>query len=156
MVNDMPTWITGVITGGFSFLTDWWKGKQAESRQKLAIMQERVRVDNELQVKRITAELDEDFERVKQMSTSWKDEWFLILFSIPLVNLFISPFVDLLYVDTYKQGMLATAATEALNNLDSAPLWFIIVILTMLFLSWGYRKGLDRVIDLVVGKVKGK
>ena len=66
----MPVWLTGVITGGFSFLSDWWKGKQEQAKQELSIKQETVRVGNEIKLKQITAQLDEDGERVRQMSTS--------------------------------------------------------------------------------------
>ena len=116
----MPVWLTGVITGGFSFLSDWWKGKQEQAKQELSIKQETARVGNEIKLKQITAQLDEDGERVRQMSTSYKDEWFMFLFSIPLVNMFISPFVDLMYMTEYRDNMLADAAAEALQNLDSA------------------------------------
>lgn len=150
----MPVWLTGVITGGFSFLSDWWKGKQEQAKQELSIKQETVRVGNEIKLKQITAQLDEDGERVRQMSTSYKDEWFMFLFSIPLVNMFISPFVDLMYMTEYKDNMLADAAAEALQNLDSAPSWYIVIILTMVFLSWGYRRGLDTVVDLIVKRKK--
>lgn len=150
----LPNFITGLVTGGFSFLSEWWKGKQEQSKQKLAIEQEYLRVENEIKLKQITAQLDEDDERVRQMATSWKDEWWLILFSIPLINMFISPFVDLFFMSDYRDGMLAEAASEALSNLDNAPSWYIVVIMTMLFLSWGYRKGLDSIIDLI--KNRGK
>ena len=150
----MPVWLTGVITGGFSFLSDWWRGKQEQAKQELSIKQETARVGNEIKLKQITAQLDEDGERVRQMSTSYKDEWFMFLFSIPLVNMFISPFVDLMYMTEYKDNMLADAAAEALHNLDSAPAWYVIVILTMVFLSWGYRRGLDTVVDLIVKRKK--
>jgi len=150
----MPTWLTGILTGGFSFLSDWWKGKQEQAKQELNIKQETVRVGNEIKLKQITAQLDEDGERVRQMSTSYKDEWFMFLFSIPLVNMFISPFVDLMYMTEYKDNMLADAAAEALQNLDSAPVWYIVIILTMVFLSWGYRRGLDTVVDLIIKRKK--
>ena len=40
----MPTWLTGVVTGGFSFLSDWWKGKQEQAKLlELSIKQETAR-----------------------------------------------------------------------------------------------------------------
>lgn len=146
----LPNFLAGLVTGGFSFLSEWWKGKQEQSKQKLAIEQEYLRVENEIKLKQITAQLDEDGERVRQMATSWKDEWWLILFSIPLVNMFISPFVDLFFMSEYRDGMLAEAASEALTNLDNAPDWYILTIMIMVMLSWGYRKGLDALVDLIL------
>ena len=151
----LPNIITGIVTGGFSFLSDWWKGKQDQAKQELQIKQESIRVGNEIKLKQVTAQLDIDAERVKQMDKSWKDEWWLVIFSIPLVNMFLSPFVDLMMLGTYQEGMLASAASEALKNLDTAPTWYIVVILMMTFLSWGYRKGLDQVMGLFNFK-KGK
>ncbi len=145
----MFTIATGLITGGFGFLKQWWSGKQEQTKQELHIKQETVRVANEIKLKQVVGQLDIDAERVKQMDKSWKDEWFMILFSIPLVNMFISPFLDLLMTGIYTQGMLATAASQALTNLDTAPVWYIVVILSMVFLSWGYRKGLDRVLNIM-------
>ena len=145
----MPTWITGVVTGGFSFLSEWWKGKQEQAKQELSIKQETVRVKNELKLKQVVAQLDEDGERVKQMAKSFKDEWFMILFSIPLINMFISPFVDLFFLDSYQDGMLATAASEALQNLDKAPMWYTAIIIMMTCLSWGYRRGIDGILNII-------
>ena len=148
----MITLATGLITGGFGFLKQWWSGKQEQAKQELNIKQETVRVKNEIKLKQVVGQLDIDQERVKQMAKSWKDEYWLILYSIPLINMFISPFVDLIMLGEYSEGMLAKAASAALTNLDTAPLWYIIVILMMTFLSWGYRKGLDKVLDLMLSK----
>ena len=145
----IPTILKGILTGGFSFLSDWWKGKQEEAKKELEIKQEKIRVDNQIRLKQISAQLDIDAERVRQMDKSWKDEWWLLVFSIPLLNMFLSPFLDLYMVGVYKEGMLAVAASEALQNLDTAPTWYIVVILMMTFLSWGYRKGLDQVLGLL-------
>lgn len=152
----MPTWITGILTGGFSFLSEWWKGKKDLAEQEMRIKQEIKRSENEMKLTALTAQINEDSERVRQMSKSWKDEWFTFLFSIPLINMFISPFVDIYFMQDYRDNMLADAAKEALNNLDSAPTWYIVVMLTMTFLSYGYRKGLDNIMNLIPKSNKGK
>lgn len=150
----MPVWLTGILTGGFTFLKEWWAGKKDLAQQEMRIKQEIKRSENEMKLTSLTAQINEDTERVKQMSKSLKDEWFTILFSIPLVNMFISPFVDLYFMSEYKDNMLADAAKEALSNLDSAPTWYIIVVLTMVFLSYGYRQGLDSILNILPRKNK--
>lgn len=145
----MISLITGVVTGGFGFLSEWWKGKQEQSIQKLKIKQETARVKNEIAIKQATAQLDINAMRVRQMEHSWKDEWWLFIYSIPLLNMFVSPFVDLIMIGTYKQGMLAEAAAESLANLSAAPSWYILIIIVMTFLSWGYRKGIDQVLSIL-------
>ena len=93
--------------------------------------------------------------RIDQMASSWKDEWFTLIFSMPLINLFASPFVDLVMIGNYQQGMLADAASVALNNLDQAPDWYVFIVIMMVCLSYGYRKGLDQILGLV-NKFKNK
>lgn len=144
----MPTWITGILTGGFSFLSEWWKGKQVESKQKLAIEQAKVETLNQIKLKQVTASIENDTVSLKQMENSWKDEWFLILFSLPLIAMFLSPFLDLLLIGTYQDGMLGKAAMEALHNLDSAPDWYAYIVTIMVCVSWGYRKGIDQLFSL--------
>ena len=76
--------------------------------------------------------------------TSWKDEYLLIIFSLPLIGMFVSPYVDLivlLYTNgSYTNGMLSQAATEALTNLGTAPNWYVMVIFTMVGASFGVKK----------------
>lgn len=76
--------------------------------------------------------------------TSWKDEYLLIIFSLPLIGMFVSPYIDLivlLYTNgVYLDGMLAQAATEALSNLSMAPDWYVMVIFTMVGASFGVKK----------------
>ena len=151
-------WLTvlkGVFSGSFGIVSDYFKGKQENAKQELYIKQQTAKTNNEIKLAQVTKQLDIDGERVRQMEKSWKDEFWLIVFSIPLLNMFISPFIDLVMIGEYKQGMLSDAASLALNNLDTAPTWYIVVILMMTFLSWGYRKGLDQVLSLLsLGKNK--
>lgn len=90
----MPTWITGILTGGFSFLSEWWKGKQEQAKQELAIEQAKVETLNQIKLKQVVGEIENDGISIRQMETSWKDEWFLILFSLPLIAMFLSPFIE--------------------------------------------------------------
>lgn len=145
----MPTWITGVLTGGFSFLSEWWKGKQEESKQKLLIEQAKTATLNEIKLKQATASIENDTISISQMEKSWKDEYLLILFSLPLIAMFISPFLDLIFaVDGYKEGMLAGAAMVALKNLDACPDWYVYIVTVFVMVSYGYRKGIDRLFTL--------
>lgn len=145
----MPTWVTGILTGGFSFLSEWWKGKQEQSKQKLEIEQAKQRTLNEIKLKQVSSEIESDLISIRQMETSWKDEWFLILFSTPLVAMFLSPFIDIYMIEgEYKDGMLGRAAMEALHNLDAAPDWYVYLVTVIVLVSYGYRKGIDKMFSL--------
>ena len=150
----IPVIIKGLITGGFSFAKEWWEGKQEESKRELELKQEEKRTEQQLRLLEIQAQVSEDGERVNQMRYSWKDEFWLIVFSIPLLNMFLSPFVDLMMLPTYEKGMLANAASEALSNLDNAPDWYVVIIFIMCCLSWGYRKGIDQLLGIFTRKSK--
>jgi hypothetical protein len=58
-------------------------------------------------------------------NTSWKDEWFVILFSIPLVMCFIPPMVT--YVE---QGFIA---------LEMMPDWYQYMLSAMVAASFGVK-----------------
>ena len=58
-------------------------------------------------------------------NTSWKDEWFFILFSIPLVMCFIPPMVT--YVE---QGFIA---------LEMMPDWYQYMLSAMVAASFGVK-----------------
>lgn len=145
----MPTWLTGVLTGGFSFLTSWWEGKQKQAQQELEISKAKAETENTIRLQQARGEIENDGISITQMQTSWKDEWFLILFSLPLIAMFLSPFIDLIMTaDEYKDGMLGQAAMEALRNLDAAPDWYVYIVTVMVMVSYGYRKGIDKLFSL--------
>lgn len=149
----MPTWITGLMTGGFSFLSEWWKGKKEQAQKELEIKQAEKETTNNIRLKQATAQIENDTISIVQMQRSFKDEWFLILFSLPLIALFISPFLDLfLTFSDYKEGMLSQAAMQSLKNLDSAPDWYTYIITVMCMVSFGYRKGIDKLYSLFKNK----
>ncbi|UUW39751.1 putative TMhelix containing protein II [Vibrio phage VPMCC14] len=146
----MPTWITGILTGGFSFLSEWWKGKQEQAKQELAIEQAKVETLNQIKLKQVVGEIENDGISIRQMETSWKDEWFLILFSLPLIAMFLSPFIDLFFIEGgYREGILGEAAMVALKNLDACPDWYTYIVTVMVMVSYGYRKGIDKLFSLM-------
>ena len=143
----MGLFLKGLLTGGIGFITEWFKTKQEVARTELEIKKEHARTINQMKLDTLKSELDGDAERIRQMDRSWRDEWFTIIFSLPLVAMFISPFVDLWMSGQYHAGRLAQAASQALQNLDNAPPWYIFVVLMMVFLSYGYRKGFEKLMD---------
>ena len=141
--------VTSLFSGSFTLIKQWYEGKQKNAEQELSIRQQEAKTNNEIRLQVAKGELDNTNERIKMMNSSWRDEWFTLLFSIPLLNLFISPFVDIVMVAEYREGMLAEAASEALTNLDNAPLWYIVIVLIMFCLSFGYEKGIDKILDVM-------
>lgn len=84
---------------------------------------------------------------IKGMAGSLKDEWWVMVFSIPLVAIFTSPFVDLLMSDLpYEQGSLLVAGKLALSGLSSAPDWYTYLLGMMIGASFGV-KGVGQIMN---------
>ena len=66
--------------------------------------------------KQIKGEMDWDIEAIKGSKDSWKDEWILILWSVPMIMIWIPPLQ--IYVES---GFLALK--------DNVPDWY--------FWTWG-------------------
>jgi len=107
--------LTEIVTGAVSLLTSWIGNKKEESKaktqQKIALMN-KVSSWEELQA--------------KGSQTSWKDEFWTIIFAIPLVLCFIPSCVD--YV---KQGFIV---------LNTTPEWYRYCLLTLVGASVGVKK----------------
>ena len=92
------------ILGGL--VTQWIKGKAEESKAK-----------QEVKMKHIQAAESWDALQATNSASSWKDEWFVILLSIPLIMAFIPslvPYVQagfevLEEMPEYYKGFLAAA-----------------------------------------------
>lgn len=96
------------------------QARAAEAQAKLEMAKQGQKIDFEL-----------DKESVRQMQNSWKDEFLLLLFSLPVILTFIpsmQPYV--------KQGW---------EMLSQAPEWFLWLYAAMIISVWGLR-GIARTI----------
>jgi len=85
--------------------------KKAKAEQKLT----KIKAETSLMEKKIKGEIDWDIEAIKGAKDSWKDEWILILWSIPMIMIWIKPLQQFV-----EDGFIA---------LQSVPDWY--------FYSWG-------------------
>ena len=74
VVTLASTWLTGRVETSKA-ITEM---KVAKAKSEAAIME-----------RRATAEIDWDLGAIEGAATSWKDEWLLLLFSIPLIMAFV-------------------------------------------------------------------
>ena len=114
--------LVGNIFGG---VNDHFKDKRAlkaaELNTKLVIME-----------RKQTADIDWDTQAMKNAETSWKDEWFVILLSIPAVMAFIpglSEYVGLGFAELAK-----------------APDWYLGAFGIAVAASFGFRKFADKMV----------
>ena len=119
------------ISGAISGIADviktpiqgWVKQKQAETEGRIAIQRAKVKSIN----KQAEAgqKIDAEWEVAQIKNSGWKDEWVLILFSIPAVICFVYP-------DAVMAGFEA---------LDATPGWYQYVFVTIALASFGIRNG---------------
>ncbi len=129
--------IWNLVTGGITSLVGkYFDNKQAQQEQK-----------HTQKMQCILGKQDWEITAVAQMAQSFKDEWFMFIFSLPLILTFISPLVDLYMLGEYSQGMFLTAAQEGLQGLESCPTWYVSTIMMMVGVSFG-TKGFHKVLDI--------
>ena len=89
----LPLWLSGILSGGTSIIKEWvssWQQRkvmQAQHKVKMAEIkivgrENRAMMDKE-------HEIGWDNRMATGSMTSWKDEWFTIILSIPLIGAFI-------------------------------------------------------------------
>jgi hypothetical protein len=97
---------------------------------KLDVELARAKAEADVYVKRETSEIDWGLIMAEGSKTSWKDEWFVILWSVPLGMAFIP-------------GM-APYVRQGFDVLDaSVPDWFIAGLGVMIAASFGVPKVID-------------
>lgn len=65
-------WIASLISGAVSLATDYFKNKREETK-----------VRHEVKLERLRTEREWDTIQAENANSSWKDEWFTLLLSIP-------------------------------------------------------------------------
>ncbi|ATN93377.1 hypothetical protein [Pseudoalteromonas phage J2-1_QLiu-2017] len=139
--------IFSLLLGGVEVFNNWREGKKQEALKELEIKQASQRSMQELRLTQAKADIDADHARILQMDKSWKDEWWTAIWSLPLVGIFLSPFIDLLLLQEYTVGALGNASSLALSNLENAPMWYVVGLIIQMCLSFGYRKGIDTILE---------
>ena len=105
------------------------KGKQEQSKVKQEAKLVEVKADAEIKRKVANGEMEWNNTMAKASSNSWKDEWFVVLLSIPLIGAFIPSFVP--YI---KEGFIV---------LDEMPVYYRQFLAAAIAASFGI-KGLSK------------
>ena len=102
---------------------NWFETKKVKSEEKLKIAKAKAE-----------GEIDWDIEQAKASKGSWKDEWWTLVLSAPLIMCFIpqaTPYV--------RQGF------EVLSQ--SVPEWYIASVGAAIAAAFGYR-GINKVMNI--------
>jgi len=112
--------VTGVING-------WQQRKTAELENDLAIS--KAQTDAKITRLQTGQNADIAWENLSIQNNGWKDEWFTLLFSIPMILCFIP-----------EMTQYVSAGFEAL---DKTPEWYRWCLMVAVGSSFGYRKIAD-------------
>ena len=72
----------------------WIDGKVEETKAASTVKVAKAKAEAAIMEKKATGEIDWDIEMARGASSSWKDEWLTVLFSIPLILAFIPGMED--------------------------------------------------------------
>ena len=139
--------ISGLISLGGTFL----QGKQDEAKAKAAAAIVGIQADADIKKAKAiaatkmaesgqTQNYDLDRLAMEQMSTSWKDEFILVIFLAPMVMAFIPG------MDGY--------ALAGFNVIAQMPQWYQYIILGMVVVIYGLRGLLEKFLDKKTGVSK--
>jgi len=129
----LPVWLSGLFSGGMTIIGEWVKGWQ---QRKLIGIQHKVKVA-ELKATgketRLMMQTEGEMEWNKFMAqgsmSSWKDEYWTIILSIPMIGCFIPK--------------LAPHILRGFEVLATTPDWYKAAVGVAIAASFGYRKFAD-------------
>tara|TARA_A100001011_G_scaffold93874_1_gene98795 strand:+ start:3409 stop:3792 length:384 start_codon:yes stop_codon:yes gene_type:complete len=103
----------------------WLEGKVEKTKAETGAKVARAKAEATIMEKKATGELDWDLEMARGSQSSWKDEWLVILFSVPLVLSFIP-------------GMEGVVA-NGFEQLGKMPDWYQYSLGVIVAASFGVR-----------------
>ena len=139
MIGGLVTLGSAIVSGISGYFKDKSEIKKVQvEADKLLIMAEA-----ESKAKRLEreAEMDYDLDKLSMiaMDKSWKDEFLLILFSIPIAMCFFPEYRQ--YVE------------DGFKTLNIIPEWFMYIYVTMIVVIYGLRGLLRMFLQLMIDKI---
>ena len=116
---------TALISPIASLAGTWLEGKVETKKAATATKVAKAKAEAVIMEKKATGEIDWDLEMARGSQSSWKDEWLVILFSIPLILAFIP-------------GMEEVVA-NGFSQLEAMPQWYQYSIGVIVAASFGVR-----------------
>ena len=114
------------LIGPISQLAGTWReGKVEKTKAETGAKVARAKAEATIMEKKATGELEWDLEMARGSQSSWKDEWLVILFSVPLILAFIPG----------MEGVVANGFAQ----LEAMPQWYQYSLGIIVAASFGVR-----------------
>ena len=123
-----------------SLATTWLEGNVEKSKAKTAAEVALKNAEAIVYEKKATAEIDWDLEAIKGSQNSWKDEWFTILLSLPILAI--------IYGVVMNDPDIIDRVGLAFAQLNALPEWYQYLLYLAVFASFGIR-GADKISQLL-------
>lgn len=120
------TLIAGLFGLGKSIVGNFLERRTKKQEHKTKMSQLKFGLKEKQLTTQLKADVDIDKINTENMSTSWKDEFVLIMFSVPVIMCFIPT------MDVYVK-----AGFEALKD---TPIWYQVIFVVMCLTIYGHRK----------------
>lgn len=104
---------------------NWVDGKVEETKAKAAVKVEKAKAEAEVQKKIAAGDIDWEKSMADATATSWKDEFFSVIFGMWFIGNFL-PYFDEYYDHAYER-------------LNVAPEWLTYTFMTIVFASFGFK-----------------
>ena len=127
-----------ILSPVFGIVGDWLKGRRdiAKAVTDGKIETTRAVTQANIRLAATTQEIDSDWNKASIANSGWKDEWFVILLSIPMVLCFLPGGADIV-----ADGFTALRV--------NTPEWYQYAFLVAVASSFGFKKITD-----IVGRKK--
>ena len=103
----------------------WLEGKVEKTKAETGAKVARAKAEATIMEKKATGELEWDLEMARGSQSSWKDEWLVILFSVPLTLAFIPG----------MEGVVSNGFAQ----LEAMPQWYQYSLGIIVAASFGVR-----------------
>ena len=103
----------------------WLEGKVEKTKAETGAKVARAKAEATIMEKKATGELEWDLEMARGSQSSWKDEWLVFLFSVPLILAFIPG----------MEGVVANGFAQ----LEAMPQWYQYSLGIIVAASFGVR-----------------
>ena len=103
----------------------WLEGKVEKTKAETGAKVAKAKAEATIMEKKATGEIDWDLEAIKGSQNSWKDEWLVILFSVPLILAFIPGMEDVV--------------SHGFQQLEQMPEWYQYSLGVIVAASFGVR-----------------
>ena len=103
----------------------WLEGRVEKTKARVKADVAKAEAEAVVMQKKATGEIDWDLEMARSSASSWKDEWLVILFSIPLILAFIPGMEDVV--------------ANGFQQLEQMPQWYQYSLGVVVAASFGVR-----------------